>query len=125
MPLRDYSTHLPAVFETDKLRQTIADFDAFNRPRLIESIYLNQWTDEGQAVGLGEFLQYRRRPGDEFTINPRSTVLNVGQFTEPVRDALDQLLCRKPVDPARIRAESTAPCMHRSAHSVDRVEIDL
>lgn len=96
LPIRNYSTHIPAVFNKTKLLKTFEKFNCFNNPRLIESLYLNQWGKNPERDG--GTLQYARKPASPFKINTRATVLNVGTFTDSVRSTLDNLLGEDPTN---------------------------
>lgn len=74
LPVNDYSTHAPTVYEKSKLQHTIEHFQAFTRPRVIESLYLNHWNPTGQRI-KSSFFQYVTCQND---YRPTPNVLNVG-----------------------------------------------
>lgn len=46
LSLLNYSTHLPVVYNKEKLKKTFERFNCFDHPRLIESLYLNEWGEK-------------------------------------------------------------------------------
>lgn len=89
-PIRNYSTHIPIVYNKAKMRVTFETFELYGKPLLIESIYQNHHVQN--PVRDNGFLQYTCRPKPDFAINKGTTILNVGKFTSSVAAVLDGLL---------------------------------
>ena len=87
-PARNYSHHGPVVFDKQMLQQTIDQFDPENRPRAIESLYINHHFDEASTVPLGRWMVYTQRPKPNWQPDPTATVGNVGSFRESVHKAM-------------------------------------
>jgi hypothetical protein len=87
MPLRNYSTHYPVVYEKAKLLETIKLFEADQRPRCIETIYLNHHHRNPESVA-GVF-QYNKRIPENWRISDRAIVVNVGGFKPPVARVME------------------------------------
>lgn len=90
LPIRNYSTHYPIVFDKEKLCQTINKFEAFKNPFLIESLFQNQWATGPQSHG-SEF-DYTQRVRSGWTPRRDAIIANVGQFNAPARAAIDGIL---------------------------------
>jgi hypothetical protein len=80
MTIHDYSTHLPMVYNKQKLQQTIDLFECHTRPRVIESLYGNH--HHGKPERVGQFFHYRRRPAYNWQPPPAAVVVNVGVVNE-------------------------------------------
>ena len=83
LPVRNYSTHIPIVYSKEKLQQTFDEFQPRTRARCIESLYMNHHCTH--ASKTASYLQYAKQPREGFTINPQSTVVNVGGFNRAVQ----------------------------------------
>ena len=79
-PTRNFSHHGPMVFDKAKMLHTINQFDAFNHPRVIESLYGNQHYDQNQMRLNRGFVQYNRRPWPGWCPRPDASIVNVGSF---------------------------------------------
>jgi hypothetical protein len=90
MPIRDYSTHYPIVYEKQKLQQTIDRFRPDKIPTVIESLYHNQWASAPQR--RGSELEYVHRVRCGWTPRANAVVANVGEFTECARAAIHPLI---------------------------------
>lgn len=100
-PARNYSHHGPVVFDKNLLQQTIDKFDPMNRPRAIESLYVNHHFDEDQTQPLGNWMTYTQQPGVNWMPNPRAAVINVGSFRPSVQQVI------QPMFPVPIETETT------------------
>ena len=81
-PVHNYSTHYPAVYNKDKLRQTIELFDLPRNPRLIESLYQNH--HHRRPEHWRPVFQYVKRVPRDW--KPRAVpVVNVGSFNAAAR----------------------------------------
>lgn len=89
MPAVNFSTHFPMVFEKKKLAKTIEMFGCPDSPRLIESIYGNQWITDSRPAS--EIFQYTHRPGPDWKIHERAKVVNVGGFNRNVRPIMAEM----------------------------------
>jgi hypothetical protein len=90
MPVRNYSTHYPIVFEKSKLREALERFRPDKQPLLIESLYQNQWAIESRPHG-SEF-EYVQRVRLGWKPRKETIIANVGQFNAPARAAIGGIL---------------------------------
>jgi len=88
LPSRNYSHHGPVVYSKSQLLQTIAKFLPVYKPRAIESLYLNHWTPEADAVRCGDWLQYTKRPRASWAPRRSAAIANFGSFTRSVERVL-------------------------------------
>ncbi|MFG0261523.1 MAG: hypothetical protein ACF788_03955 [Novipirellula sp. JB048] len=84
-PARNYSHHGPVVFDKHLLQQTIDKFDPLNRPRAIESLYINHHFDEDQTQPLAGWMSYTQKPSPTWKPSPNAAVINVGGFRKSVQ----------------------------------------
>lgn len=89
-PAINYSHHGPVVYEKQKLMETIERFDPENRPRAIESLYLNHHVDEKDAQQLGRWMAYTQKPSPTWKPHPDAAVVNVGGFRDSVERQIHQ-----------------------------------
>lgn len=80
MPMFDFATHYPTVFEKSRLRETIERFDCHLRPVIIENLYLNHHLASLlDQCGLQKPIQ----PTDFIYLQrPAETVSRIVQLTE-------------------------------------------
>ena len=98
LPNWDYSTHCPIVYDKERLRETIEKFGCDRNPRVIESLYCNQW--HSNPRGCSGFFHYRKRPVGAWNVPEWAHIVNVGGFNKRVRDVI------KPMFPEPCEAES-------------------
>jgi hypothetical protein len=84
-PSRNYSHHGPVVFDKQLLQQTIDKFDPQNRPRAIESLYINHHFDEHETEPLNGWMCYTQKPKETWHPCPNAAVINVGGFRPSVQ----------------------------------------
>lgn len=82
LPTYDYSTHMPLVFNKDRLQRTIDEFNLHNVARCVESIYMNHHYSEPEIL-TDHFAWYKRIP-PFWTPCARAAIINVGGFKAPV-----------------------------------------
>ncbi|TWU22444.1 hypothetical protein Pla52o_35000 [Novipirellula galeiformis] len=87
-PSRNYSHHGPVVFDKQLLQQTIDKFDPLNRPRAIESLYINHHFDLDQTQQLGNWMRYTQKPSTRWKPDPNAAIVNVGSFRRSVATAM-------------------------------------
>lgn len=87
LPLYNYSTHFPVVYEKGKLKETLDKFRPDQAPRVIESLYLNHHFPVPHAT-VQDVFQYNKNIPESWRINPNVTVVNVGGFKTPVACAM-------------------------------------
>ena len=104
LPINDYSTHLPMVYNKQKLQQTIDLFECHTRPRVIESLYGNHHL--GKPERVGQFFHYRRRPAYNWQPPPAAVVVNVGQVNDLAIAALARLIGSRESQPLSSKSEA-------------------
>ena len=99
LPYHNYSTHYPAVYDKQKLRETIREFDLPRNPRLIESLYQNH--HHRRPEHWSPVFTYVKRVPSGWKPRP-VPVVNVGQFNEPAQRVI------RPMFPDPVKQETTA-----------------
>ena len=86
LPIRDFSTHYPVVYNKQLLQKTIKDFRARKNARVIESLYMNQHFTA--PLSLHRILQYQKRARRGWKYSQQAYVLNIGSFNQHAATAL-------------------------------------